>query len=179
MALTFVGYRGSGKSAVGSAIAVRLGWPFVDADSEIERREGRSIAAIFASEGEQHFRKVEEDVVGELLKEDNRVIATGGGAVLSPVTRERLKTGGPVIFLKVTPETAEKRIAADGTTVSRRPPLTSLPSRVEIETLMAQREPFYQECASFTVNADRKSVPELVDTILEELSRFGRPEAAT
>lgn len=179
MTLTFIGYRGSGKSAVGSAVAERLGRPFVDTDLEIERREGRSIASIFTSDGEAYFRRIEEQIVGDCLADKDRILATGGGAVLSPRTRERLKASGPVVYLKVTPETAEKRIATDATTASRRPALTSLPSRVEIETLMSQREPFYRECASLIVDADEKTVAELVEMIIESLPQLRRPEAAT
>ncbi|HEX6984200.1 MAG TPA: shikimate kinase, partial [Planctomycetaceae bacterium] len=81
MALTFIGYRGSGKSTVGAAVAARLGRPFADADAEIERRAGRTIREIFATDGEPHFRALEREVMADLLSRDDLVIAAGGGAV--------------------------------------------------------------------------------------------------
>lgn len=179
MALTFIGYRGSGKSRVGAAIAQRLGRPFIDSDDEIERRENRTIADIFAVEGEPYFRRVEEQVMSDLLADDTLVIAAGGGAVLSHVTRDRLQASGCAVYLRVTPETAERRIVADRSTASRRPALTSLPGRAEIEVLMAQREPLYRECAAAVVDTDDRNIDELVDAVLDALPQLRRQEASS
>ncbi len=172
--ITFIGYRGSGKSAVGAVVARRLGWSFVDADVEIERRAGQTIREIFATEGEPAFRALEEDVLQELLTRPDTVIAAGGGAVLSAATRERMKAAGRVVFLNVSPEVAEQRIASDATTAERRPALTSLPAREEIERTMAARMPLYAECATITLDADEATICDLADAVLQAVPAAGR-----
>ena len=110
--LALIGFMGAGKTSAGEALAARLGWSFLDADHEIEREAGRRIAAIFEEDGEPAFRSLEERVVGRLLKESNTVLALGGGSVLSPVTRERLRDGSFTVLLDVSPQTAWRRIEA-------------------------------------------------------------------
>ena len=177
--ITFIGYRGSGKSAVGALVARQLGWRFVDADVELEQRAGQTIREIFASRGESVFRTLEEEVLKDLLEQDEIVIAAGGGAILSPSTRERLKASGPVVFLKVSPAAAEQRIASDVTTAERRPALTSLPAREEIERTMAMRMPLYAECATVTLEANSATIPELADAVLRSIPAVGRRETIT
>ncbi len=157
-------------------MARQLGWRFVDADVEIERRAGQTIREIFAEHGEPAFRRIEEDVLKDLLEREETVIAAGGGAVLSDATRERLKSSGPVVFLKVSPEVAERRIASDATTAERRPALTSLTPREEIERTMAARMPQYSECATITLDADVATASELADAVLHVLPAAGTRE---
>jgi len=169
MALTFIGVRGSGKSAVGAAVADRLGLPFADADAEIERRAGRTIREIFAAEGEGAFREIERKVMAELLGRDRLVIAAGGGAVLAAETRDRMKRSGPVVYLRVTSDAAERRIAGDASTAERRPALTALPLREEIEAIMTAREPLYREAATVTIETDSLHVDDVVAAVLRAL----------
>ena len=110
--LALIGFMGAGKSSAGDALAARLGWSFLDADREIEREAGRTIAAIFEEDGELAFRSLEERIVGRLLNEPNAVLALGGGSILSPVTRERLREGSFTVLLDVSPQTAWRRIEA-------------------------------------------------------------------
>jgi 3-dehydroquinate synthase len=110
--LALIGFMGAGKTSAGEALAARLGWSFLDADREIERESGRTIAAIFEDDGEPAFRSLEERVVGRLLRESNTVLALGGGSILSPVTRERLRDGSFTVLLDVSPQTAWRRIEA-------------------------------------------------------------------
>ena len=110
--LALIGFMGAGKSSAGEALAARLGWSFLDADREIEREAGRTIAAIFEEDGEPAFRSLEERVVGRLLNEPNAVLALGGGSILSPVTRERLREASFTVLLDVSPQTAWRRIEA-------------------------------------------------------------------
>jgi shikimate kinase len=172
--ITFIGYRGSGKSAVGAVVARRLGWSFVDADVEIERRAGQTIREIFAAGGEPAFRSLEEDVLKELLTRAGTVISAGGGAILSAATRERMRSAGYVVFLKVSPEVAFRRIASDATTAERRPPLTSLPARDEIERTMTARMPLYEECATITLDADAATISDLAEAVLQAVPAVGR-----
>lgn len=178
MPLTFIGYRGSGKSAVGRAVAEQLGWRFVDADVEVESRAGRTIREIFATDGEARFRDIEREVLAELLSEDQLVIAAGGGAVLAEDTRTRLKQSGTVVYLSISPEVAERRMAGDATTAERRPALTSLPRRAEIETTLAARLPLYAECATLTLDANEQSVSTLAEAVIRALPAESRRETA-
>ena len=87
MVITLIGYRGTGKSTLASPLAQRLGWDWIDADVELERRAGRSIQSIFATDGEPEFRRLERELLAELLLRDRLVIAAGGGAVNPPRMR--------------------------------------------------------------------------------------------
>ncbi len=84
MNIALIGYRGTGKSEVARQLALRLGWDWVDADVEVELKAGKSIAAIFADDGEPAFRELEAAVLAELVQRDRAVLALGGGVVLRP-----------------------------------------------------------------------------------------------
>lgn len=155
--ILLIGPRGSGKTTVGRALAARLGWAFADADEHVEAAAGRSIAAIFAVEGEGGFRDREAAALAELCGRTNHVVATGGGAVLRPANRELLCRAGFVVWLDVTPETAWRRLQADPTTAARRPNLTASGGLDEVRALIAAREPLYREAAHFRLPADDPS----------------------
>ncbi|MBW3541113.1 MAG: shikimate kinase [Planctomycetes bacterium] len=171
MVVTLIGYRGSGKSSVAGPLAERLGWSWVDADVEIERRGGLSIRQIFDAEGEAGFRRRERAVLAELLAGHRLVIAAGGGAVLDAETRPNMRRAGPVVWLKARPETLIERIEADTSTSERRPNLTSAGGLAEIEKLLAIREPFYRETASVLVDTEGRSVESLVEEIAAAVRR--------
>ncbi|MEP6642464.1 MAG: shikimate kinase, partial [Gaiellales bacterium] len=111
--LALTGFMGAGKTSAAVVLADRLNWRAVDADAEIEREAGHSIKEIFAAEGEAAFRALEERVVMRLLHETGVVVALGGGAVTSPLVRERLRDGSFTVLLDVSPQTAWRRIEAD------------------------------------------------------------------
>lgn len=167
--ITLIGYRGSGKSSVAVPFAERLGFSWIDADDEIERVAGKSIAEIFAEDGEVHFRKIEREVMQLLLSREKLIVAAGGGAILNAETRSEVKSAGPVIWLKASVEALKQRISKDETTTSRRPALTPLKADEEIQHLLSQREPVYQECATITVETDSKTVSQIVDEIMTAL----------
>ncbi len=148
MVITLIGYRGSGKSTLAAPLANRLGWDWVDADVEIERQAGKTIAEIFREDGEAVFRGWEREILAELLTKNHRIIAAGGGAVLDPDTRAKMREAGLVVWLRASLKTLTERIAGDPTTGQRRPNLTSVGGSAEIETLLAQREPLYRACAT-------------------------------
>ena len=110
--LALIGFMGSGKSSAAGAIAAKLGWRSVDADAEIEREAGTPIKEIFAADGEPAFRALEERVCLRLLHQTGVVVALGGGAVTSPLIRERLRDGSFTVLLDVSPQTAWRRIEA-------------------------------------------------------------------
>src|SRR6202044_765873 len=145
MVVTLIGYRGTGKTSIAPPLARLLGFAALDADTELERRAGRTIREIFAAVGEPDFRAEESALLAELLGSDRLVLAAGGGAVLDPETRGRMRAAGPVVWLRAPIETIEGQTAADPTTSERRPNLTTNGGRLEIETLLAIREPLYRE----------------------------------
>lgn len=169
MVITLIGYRGTGKSTLAAPLAQRLGWEWLDADVELERRAGRSIKDIFATDGEPEFRRLERELLSELLKRDRLVLAAGGGAIQNEATRTEMQAAGPVIWLQASVETIERRLATDPTTGQRRPNLTSSGGREEIERLLTIREPLYRECATITLNADNTSAEQLVEAVLRHL----------
>jgi shikimate kinase len=153
MNIFLIGYRGSGKTTVARALARTLGWEWLDADAELERRAGKTIQQIFAESGEGTFRDLESAVVADLAGLDEHVIALGGGAVMRDENRQALAGRGKVVWLKASPETLHERIAADPTTGARRPNLTQQGGLDEIRHLLAQREPIYEACADLVLDA--------------------------
>ena len=164
--LILIGYRGTGKTTVAKKLAERLGISAFDSDNVIECRTGKSIAEIFALDGEPVFRDLEESVIAEILALPSPLIlATGGGAILRASTRNRLCQAGKVIWLTATPETILRRITADAASQTMRPHLTSLPMRQEIVVILEQRQPLYAEVAHEIVATDSLTTDAIVETI--------------
>lgn len=164
--LILVGYRGTGKSTVGRQLAETLEWGFSDCDEELERQAGRSVAEIFALEGEAGFRERETQILRHLCQLDRQVLATGGGAVVRETNRQLLRHAGWVVWLRTQPETILQRLQADPSTIVRRPALTTLDSLTEIRTLLAQRSPLYASVADQVIDTDHLSPSEVVAAIL-------------
>lgn len=158
---------GSGKTTVGRALAKKLNKRFIDSDHEIEARTGVSIPVIFELEGEQSFRQREADVIRELTALDDIVLATGGGAILNPASREYLKSRGTVIYLQASVNQILQRTSHD----RNRPLLQTADPRKRIEELARQREPYYREVAHIIVETGRPNVQSLVHTILAQLEK--------
>jgi shikimate kinase len=169
-----IGYRGSGKSSVARLLAERLGWSWLDADEVVETRHGRSIGAIFAAEGEAGFREKEAAILAELCRLDRHVIATGGGVVLRPENRERLRAAGKVIWLTAGPRALWARLQKDANTAERRPVLTQ-GGLTEIEELLKIRAPLYASCAGLTVDTTVGSPEEVAAFILAAAYGPGEP----
>lgn len=176
MIVTLIGYRGSGKTSVAAPLAKRLGWDWIDADAEIERVAGCSIRQIFARGGEKEFRRLEREVLTELLQRDRLVIASGGGAVLNANTRREFREAGPVVWLCGAPDTLLARLQRDDSTTERRPQLTDLDQRREVETLLEQRTPLYRQCASVIVQTDGLTIDQIVDVIADGIQVNGNPD---
>ena len=181
MNLVLIGYRATGKTTLARHLAQRLDWDWIDADVEIERRAEKSIARIFAEEGEAAFRDLEAAVIADLCGRgtgvDGRrlVVAAGGGAPLREESRRLMRNSGHVVWLTATPETILTRMAGDASTGDRRPGLTNLPPLEEIVQLLSRREPIYRESAHMVVDTEGKSPEQLADEILAglELSTSG------
>ncbi len=170
MNIYLIGYRGSGKTSVAAALARRLRWPWLDADAEIERRAGKSIAQIFADQQAAGFRDLESAMVAELTARDQHIIALGGGAILREENRRAI-AGGQVIWLKASPEQLLARIQADPTTAKRRPNLTPQGGFEEIRTLLAERMPLYAACANLAVEVEQKTPDQIAEEIALWLSQ--------
>jgi shikimate kinase len=164
-----IGYRGTGKTTVAKLLARELGYDWVDADDQIEHRAGKTIAAIFADQGEQAFRDLEAEVVAELGDRRRLVVALGGGAVLREANRAAICQAGPVVWLTAGIDTIVERLSLDRSTASRRPNLTQAGGRAEIEALLAERKPIYRACATFEVDTDSTTPADVVDRIIAGL----------
>jgi shikimate kinase len=152
--LYLVGLMGAGKTTVGRLLARHYGYGFHDSDHEIEARTGVKIPVIFEIEGEAGFRRREETVIAELTALSGIVLATGGGAVLSPVTRENLRNNGMVIYLRGTPEHLYERTRHD----RNRPLLQTENPLDRLRELYQQRDPLYREVADIVVDTGRQGV---------------------
>lgn len=164
-----IGYRGTGKTTIAPALAERLGFKWVDADDVIEQQVGKTIAAIFAEDGEGAFRDLEASAVAALIREQRMVVGLGGGAILREANRSAIRAAGRVIWLTAGVDMILARLAADPSTAERRPNLTSTGGRAEIEKLLAERTPLYRECATLTVDTEGKSAAQVADEIAARL----------
>jgi shikimate kinase len=163
-----IGPMGSGKSAVGRALARLVGARFVDSDAEIERRTGVEIPFIFEKEGEAGFRARERDVIDALTRESGIVLATGGGAVTLAENRERLTARGIVVYLEAS---IEQQVARTGQT-RHRPLLHGVDPEARLRELFAIREPLYRAIAHFSVATDQRKVATVAERIQAELGRL-------
>ncbi len=160
--IVLTGFMGTGKSTIGRLLAQRLARPFLDMDAVIEEREGRPISAIFAAEGEAHFRALERRLVQELAKRDRLVIATGGGVVLNPLNIQDFERTGLLVCLDASPEQILQRVAHE----THRPLLAAPDKQQRICDLLAARQSAYASVA-LHVDTDGVSPEQIVDRILE------------
>ncbi len=163
--IVLVGLMGAGKTTIGRRLARRLGLAFVDADAEIERAAGKSVAEIFAEDGEAFFRSGEERVIARLLGSGPQVLATGGGAWTSEKTRRAVAAAGLSVWLKADLDVLMER-------VSRRPgrPLLQNPDpRAVMRRLMEERYPLYAE-ADITVASREAPHQVIVNDIIRALA---------
>ena len=162
-----VGLPGSGKSTVGALLASRLGWIFLDFDEEIVRRAGRSVARVFQEEGETAFRAMEAELTAELSSRTKIVLAPGGGWAEQPGLLEQLAEGSAVIWLRVDPAEAIRRLR--GSPVER-PLLEGSDPLGALRALNQQRWHRYAR-ADLTLDVDDRAAAEIVDSISAWLER--------
>ncbi|HET9271295.1 MAG TPA: shikimate kinase, partial [Vicinamibacterales bacterium] len=129
---------GAGKSTIARAVGRRLGWRVEDIDERIEARERRSVASIFAQNGEAYFRQLERQMLGELLPQRHVIVATGGGTFVEPDNRALMLSDGAVAWLDVPLGQVLKRVPNDG-----RRPLAA--DRAAMEQLYRRRQLAYAE----------------------------------
>jgi len=160
-----VGPMGAGKSTIGRHLADELHLEFFDSDQEIERRTGADIAWIFDLEGEEGFRKREENVINDLTDKQGIVLATGGGSIMSKAVRNRLSARGIVVYLQTTIDKQVARTQRD----KRRPLLqTGEPEQV-LRNLAEIRNPLYEEVADYVVETDDQSARAVANQIIAKI----------
>lgn len=162
-----IGLMGAGKSTVGRLLARRLGKRFVDTDHEIEKRNGVTIPVIFEIEGEEGFRRREQEVLADLALEQDQVLSTGGGIVLRPENRQVLRQGGFVVYLSARPELLAERTRHD----KSRPLLNVADPLARLRELYIVRDPLYREVAHAEVETGRGAPQQVVQAIVAALTR--------
>jgi 3-dehydroquinate synthase len=156
---------GAGKTTVGRLLAKQLGKTFIDSDEEIQKRTGVKISHIFDVEGEEGFRQRESCVIQDLIKLDNLVLATGGGAVLKPENREALRNNGVVIYLKSGMHDLWQRTRHD----HNRPLLQTANPRAKLQELFEQRDPIYTAVADHVIHTGKQSVQVLIARLIKKV----------
>lgn len=159
--LILIGLPGCGKSTVGRAVAERLGRSFLDFDQEIERRQGKTVAEIFGEKGEGHFRELERVLTEELRLMGNMILAPGGGWVTNVEVVRLLRPPSRLVYLRVRPETALKRLGAERTT---RPLLMRPDPLGEIRRLLQARRAAY-ESADHVIEAELLGVEDVIKRV--------------
>ncbi|TAJ77252.1 MAG: 3-dehydroquinate synthase [Gallionellaceae bacterium] len=162
---------GAGKTTVGKMLARQLGKTFVDSDEEIQKRTGVKISHIFDVEGEEGFRQRESYVIQDLIKLDNIVLATGGGAVLKADNCEALQKNGVVIYLKSGVHDLWQRTRHD----HNRPLLQTANPRATLQELFEQRDPIYTAVADHIVHTGKQSVQTLIARLIKKIDFQDNP----
>lgn len=167
-----IGFSYSGKSVVGRKIAARLGWDFVDIDDEIVAITGKSIPHIFEQDGEQHFRELERQVLQQVCRRRNVVVATGGGIITDGRNRELMARSGVVICLEARPETIYRRLQEqdNGDLSGVRPLLADKDPLRRIELLKTSRQHYY-DMADWIIHTDDMSIEEVCEEVVQNHNR--------
>ncbi len=167
--IVMIGFMGTGKSTVGSALAERLGWRFVDTDAAVVEREGRTIPELFEEKGEAYFREAETSVLAGVLAGSRQVVSTGGGAALRQENREAMLGGGFVVALTAPPEVLLARLRGDANR-----PLLAGDKEERVHRLLAERKNAY-DFAHLVIDTSRSNVRETVESIIERTGLARRP----
>jgi shikimate kinase len=163
--VVMVGMMGAGKTAVGRALAQRLGVPFLDSDAEIEVAANRSVPEIFERDGEAFFRSRETQIIERLLIEKRCILSTGGGAFLSEKNRTNISAQGISVWLNADLELLWSRVRSKDT----RPLLRTDDPRATLKNIYDQRVPIYS-LADLTVGSGPEcSIENMVDQVIDAL----------
>ena len=169
--VALVGLMGAGKSAIGKRLAARLGLPFVDADDEIERAAGCSIAEFFERFGEQQFRAGERRVISRLLDEPPHVLSTGGGAYIDGETRALMRTKALTIWLRAELDVLFDRVKKR----AHRPLLRQGDPKEILARLMQQRHPIYAE-ADIVVDSTAQPAERTTEQVIDAIRAYLHPQ---
>jgi shikimate kinase len=171
MNLFLIGYRATGKTAVGRALAQHLGWHFVDMDDTITAEAGASIAEMVQKHGWNHFREQERTLLKRLTSGRRQVVSTGGGVILLPDNVTTLRSAGTVIWLRAGADTIRRRLTRDERSAAFRPALSDLDPAAEIDAALAARTPLYQSAMDLVIDTENRTVEYLCAQIIDQLDR--------
>jgi len=163
--ISLIGYRGSGKTTVGTRLAERLGWSYVDSDQKVIDKTGRTIREIFDKQGEPAFREIESEVIMKLADFRHHVISLGGGVVLREANRDCIQRFSYVVWLQASVNTLCDRIASDPASVTMRPDLTPEGGRKEVIRILKERHSYYESCADLEIDTTDHGADSVVDMI--------------
>jgi shikimate kinase len=161
--IALIGFMGTGKSSVGQMVAASIHFTFLDTDHDIEARARKSVAEIFAKDGEPAFREWEERIVQELTQRKKTVISTGGGLPAGEANLASLKSHAFVVCLWASPEKILERVRYQ----THRPLLNDPNPLAKIRSLLAVREPFYRQ-ADVLLNTEMRSVREVAQQVIHQ-----------
>ena len=164
--IALIGFMGTGKTAVGKVLAEKLRRSFVELDSLIEQKAGKSIPDIFQQDGEIAFRELEIEVTKEVSKDKNLVIACGGGIVLNKINIDRLRENARMVYLTASPGVILKRISSEE---GQRPLLEVDDPILTIRDMLSFRRPFYERAADITVDTSKLDINSVAEQIISKL----------
>jgi shikimate kinase len=165
MKIIFIGPPGSGKSSVGKEVAAILKLSHIDTDQLIEEKSGKRISDIFLDDGEPAFRRMEREIVLEVLQQDNCVISLGGGSVIDSEVADKLRVEPNVIYLEVSISNAAPRVGFN----AERPLLVANPRQQWLK-LMEDRKPIYEGLGRKRISTDNRKPKEVAREIAGLLS---------
>ncbi len=169
MNIFLIGYRGSGKTSVGSSLSDVNGWPFIDTDFQLVKELGMTISEIVDKKGWDFFREKESAVLKKVCKHDKQIVATGGGIVLNKENRVNMKKNGTVVWLKATFATVKKRMLLDSKTKDFRPSLTSKELDEEIKETLLLRKLYYEKAMDFSIDTDNLDIDGVCNAVITNL----------
>ena len=164
--IALIGFMGTGKTAVGQALAKKLHRKFLETDSLIEKKAGKPIPEIFQQDGEIAFRELEIEVTKEIAEGKNSVIACGGGIVLNKINIDRLKDGAIIAYLTASPRIILKRVSAQ---VGQRPLLEVENPILAIRELLKFRKPFYEQAVDIRIDTTKLDIDAVIEQIIDRL----------
>ncbi len=169
MNIYLIGYRAVGKSAVGRLLASTLNRTFVDTDCELSEQAGMTISEYVRNAGWAVFRELERSILQQISKRDMQVVATGGGAVLDSRNVDSMRNSGTLIWLKASPQIIRERLLKDQSTAQTRPALSSKGSIEEIEDILTERMPYYEQAMDLSIETDELSIKQICGHIVSQL----------
>jgi len=171
MNIVLIGYRCSGKTAIGKILARELRRGFLDTDLLIEKNTGCSIEIIISRHGWDYFREIEKGLVEEASRRDNLVIATGGGVVMDKENVKNLKENGWIVWLKGESEVLKARMDNEQKSGKIRPSLTGADPLEEIKQVLEARTPLYEQASNLMVDTTTLSLREVTSSIIKALPK--------
>ena len=166
--IALIGFMGTGKTAVGQVLAQKLDRKFIELDSLIEQKAGKSIPEIFQQDGEIAFRELEIEATRAVCQEKNSVIACGGGLVLNKINIDRLRESSRIVYLIASPGVVLRRVSAEE---GQRPLLEVDNPGLTIRELLKFRRPFYERAADITINTSKLDINAVAEQIIGRLKK--------